>query len=90
MAETDAEKAWDAIRALTAAPKDTVPWIKERVKPARQEDVNGKPTGLALEGELLCAYRAVEVLERIGTTEARQVLQSLADGAGHSRRAQLR
>ncbi len=34
-----------------------------------------------LQGDRLTSYRAVEVLELIGTPEARQVLQSLADGA---------
>ena len=36
-------------------------------------------TGMLLQGERLRAYRAVEVLERIGTPAARQVLQALAD-----------
>ncbi|MCI0460368.1 MAG: hypothetical protein L0Z62_25730, partial [Gemmataceae bacterium] len=81
LAEPNGEKAWDAIRALTAAPRDAVAWIQERVKPARQADPRGKPTGLLLQGELLRAYRAVEVLERIGTAQARTVLQTLAGGA---------
>jgi hypothetical protein len=34
-----------------------------------------------LKGRNLQTYRAVEVLERIGTPAARQVLQALADGA---------
>jgi len=34
-----------------------------------------------LQDERLRSYRAVEVLERIGTPEARQVLRTLADGA---------
>jgi hypothetical protein len=32
-------------------------------------------------GERLRLVRAIEVLERIGSVEARQVLQTLADGA---------
>src|SRR5262249_35808622 len=35
----------------------------------------------ALSGEELRAVRAIEVLERIGTTEAKDALKSLADGA---------
>ncbi|HMF11982.1 MAG TPA: hypothetical protein VKE94_06735, partial [Gemmataceae bacterium] len=51
----------------------------------RLEDVRSKLTGLVLQGERLRAHRAVEVLERIGTAEARQVLQALADGAPGAR-----
>ncbi len=34
-----------------------------------------------LAGDRLREYRAIEVLERIGTPEAQKVLQTLADGA---------
>jgi RNA polymerase sigma factor (sigma-70 family) len=47
----------------------------------RMEDLRARLTGVVLQGERLRAYRAVEVLELIGTPEARQVLQALADGA---------
>jgi HEAT repeat protein len=47
----------------------------------RLEDLRGKMTGMFLQGERLRAYRAVEVLELIGTPAARHVLQTLADGA---------
>jgi WD40 repeat protein len=47
----------------------------------RLEEIRGRLTGKLLQGERLRAYRAVEVLERIGTPEARQVLQALANGA---------
>jgi hypothetical protein len=136
LADSDAAKAFDAIGDLVAAPKDAVPWIKERVKPAaaldmkrveemiaqlddrqfkvraqatgellnmgellvpvldkalaakplletakRLEALRGNLTGMVLSGERLRAFRAVEVLELIGTPQARQVLQALADGA---------
>jgi hypothetical protein len=133
----DAGKAYEAIRALAAAPTEAVAWIKDRVKPAsgaskkqieelvfqlddvqykvrykatseleligeeilpvldiallakpppemkkRLEELRRRVTpGLTLRGERLRLVRAVEVLELIGTTEARQVLQTLADGA---------
>jgi hypothetical protein len=132
----DAAKAFSAILALAAAPKEAVPWIKERLKPAapvdmkralelikqlyadefkardsatkgllkldeqivpaldkalaanlsletkrRLEGLRDKMTGVILQGERLRAYRAIEVLERIGTPEARHVLQGLAEGA---------
>jgi hypothetical protein len=136
LAGDDAAKAFTAIRALTAAPKEAVPWIKERLKPGapvdmkralelikqldadefkardsankellkldkqivpaidkalaaqptletkrRLEALRGKLTGVVLKGEHLRAFRAIEVLERIGTPEARIVLQELAKGA---------
>jgi hypothetical protein len=47
----------------------------------RLEDVNEKLTSAVLTDEKLRLCRAIEVLERIGSPEAREVLQSLADGA---------
>jgi WD40 repeat protein len=47
----------------------------------RLEDLREKMTAMILEGERLQIQRAVEVLERIGTKEARELLQALADGA---------
>jgi hypothetical protein len=136
LAGEDAATAFDAMCDLAAAPKDAVPWIKERVKPAapldklrvadllaqldaqefevrqkaagellkmdegivpaldkalalkpspevakRLDDLRAQLVGIVLQGERLRAYRAVEVLELIGTPEARKVLQALADGA---------
>ena len=47
----------------------------------RLESLRDRLTTHTLVGERLRLVRAVEVLERIGTAEARQVLQGLADGA---------
>jgi hypothetical protein len=47
----------------------------------RLEEIRSRLTGTLLQGDRLLFFRAVEVLERIGTPEARQVLQSLAEGA---------
>jgi hypothetical protein len=70
--------------------------LGELVRPALERALKGEPslemrrrleTLLArtkvegLKGELLRGFRAVEVLERIGTPEARQVLSVLAEGA---------
>jgi RNA polymerase sigma factor (sigma-70 family) len=136
LAEQDAEKAWPPATDLVAAPREAVPFLRDRLKPAapvdarrvqellgqvddpqfkvrdpaikellklgeqivpaldkalaaqppletrqRLEELRGKLAGLLLEGERLRAYRAVEVLELIGTAEARAVLQALAEGA---------
>jgi WD40 repeat protein len=47
----------------------------------RLEQVRGKLTEPGLRGDRLRVFRAVEVLERIGTPQARAVLQALAGGA---------
>jgi WD40 repeat protein len=47
----------------------------------RLEFLRDQLTGRLLQGERLRAYRAVEVLEIIGTPQAREVLQALAAGA---------
>ena len=47
----------------------------------RLEDLRGKFTGMLLQGQRLQAFRAVEVLELIGTHQSRQVLEFLAKGA---------
>jgi WD40 repeat protein len=134
--DPDAAKGFVVMRELAAAPGETVPWIKEHVKPSppldmkrvealmrqldddrfkvrakatadllklgelllpvidkalagdlssevrrRLEELHGKLTVTILEGDRLRDMRAVEILELIGTPEARQVLRTLADGA---------
>jgi WD40 repeat protein len=46
----------------------------------RLENLRSHMTSTVLQGERLRAFRAVEVLERFGTPQAREVLQALADG----------
>jgi RNA polymerase sigma factor (sigma-70 family) len=47
----------------------------------RLEKIRDALTSLVLTEERLRSYRAIEVLERIGTPQARQLLQRLADGS---------
>jgi WD40 repeat protein len=47
----------------------------------RLADLYGKLSGPVLQGDALRGWRAVEVLEKLGTPSARRLLRSLADGA---------
>lgn len=47
----------------------------------RLQELHDKLTGTVLQGERLRDYRAVEILERLGTPESRQALEALAKGA---------
>ena len=51
----------------------------------RLEELRAKTGGLTLHGESLRVFRALEVLERIGTAQARDVLQGIAGGAAEAR-----
>jgi WD40 repeat protein len=137
LADSDAAKGFAAIRALTALPAESVPWIKERLQPEaplkdleelitqlddgrfrirqqvtakllaignriepaidkalaanppletrrRLEELRKRVSSAVLTGKSLQAHRAVEVLERIGNPEARQVLTTLASGAAEA------
>lgn len=85
LAGTDARKAYGALLALAAQPGPTVAFLKARLKPAAPEKVATPLDDPVPAGPLLQALRAVEVLERIGTAEARQLLEGLAAGAAGNR-----
>jgi WD40 repeat protein len=136
LVEDDAARGFAAILDLAATPKETVAWIRERVKPEGVTDpkriekligdlgdtqfsvrqgataelsrmgervvpaldnaLAGKPAlethlrlqslrkqlaNPVLKSDRLRAFRVIEVLERINTPDAREMLQTLADGA---------
>jgi hypothetical protein len=140
LAETDAPKAHQAVLALMAAPRATVPFLKERLKPTApvdqkrlarliakldddkfeereqatkeleelgdlagpalhkaltqkpSEEVRARATRLLQQvevpitsPELLRVLRAIEVLERVGTPETRELLETLASGTAQAR-----
>jgi hypothetical protein len=64
--DADAGKAYKAIMTLAAAPKVSVPYIK------------GKLSEVAKVAEEVRACRALEALERAGSTDAIGVLEDLA------------
>jgi RNA polymerase sigma factor (sigma-70 family) len=143
LASADATRAFQAIARLAAVPRQSVPFLRERLTPAtpleaartarliadlgaerfsvreqasadllalgesarpaveralrdqptlevrrRLEAVREKIDQQVLSSEALRGVRAVEALERIGTSEAKQVLKRLARGAGEARLTQ--
>ena len=136
LASSDAATAFASLCDLAAAPKQSVAWVRDKLKPtfaadpnhvaklllqlesdqfkARQQavtemlqigeqllpaidkalaanpalesrlrlqDLRTRLTSFTLQGERLQAFRAVELLERIGSADARQLLRTFADGA---------
>jgi hypothetical protein len=81
-----------AARELLAIGEQAVPALEKALAAdppletkRRLEELHGELTGMRLRGERLRADRAVEILERLGTPQARQVLQALAGGAPGAR-----
>jgi RNA polymerase sigma factor (sigma-70 family) len=75
LAGSDAARAWKAIQRLEAAPKEAVPFVAKRTPDlVKQEKLDP-----------LRAVRTIELLERIATPEAKEVLVTIAQGAAGSR-----
>jgi WD40 repeat protein len=82
LATADPGKAASAMAALVESPDTAVPLLKARLKPATAPtELEGPVT----DPELLRHIRTVEVLERIATPAAREVLEALAKGAPAAR-----
>jgi WD40 repeat protein len=69
LADADAARAYRAQGRLAAAPRQAIPHLYAKLRP---------PASIAP----LQMGRALEVLEQVGTAEARQALQDLARGTG--------
>jgi len=75
-----AAPAYQAMLILSAAPRRSVPFLKDHVKPT--------PERIAGQRAWVRELRAVSILERMATSEAREVLKTLAEGAADNRLTQ--
>lgn len=75
----DAPTAYDALQALRSAPRQVVPYLRGRMQPVKI-DVPRLIADLDVVGATPREIRCIELLESIGSAEARRVLQTLAGG----------
>jgi hypothetical protein len=71
LADEDAFRAYRAQRRLLASPRQAVDYLKDRLRRVGRPDKITSP-------EEVRVWRAVELLERIGTLDARRVLRAIA------------
>jgi hypothetical protein len=66
---------------MAADPGRAVPFLANRLEPVAQDDQERDTSlGPVAKGETLQRVRGIAVLEKIGTPEARRVLERLASG----------
>jgi RNA polymerase sigma factor (sigma-70 family) len=79
--DNDAARAYRAVWDLAADPDRSVPFLADHLKSVGGDDPDTDTSlGPIAKGETLRRLRAIAVLEKIGTPEARQVLERLATG----------
>jgi WD40 repeat protein len=76
LARADAAAAHKAIWTMASEPARTVAYLESRLKPADKEE----DAFLVPPGDSLRYHRGIEILERIGTPEAKALLDKLARG----------
>ncbi len=80
LAGDDAVQGYRAVWALAAAPEQVVPFLAGQLKPIDMHERKDATLGPIASGETLRRLRAIAVLEKIGTPEARLVLERAASG----------
>ena len=79
LAAVDPGTAEPALWALVRAPEQTVKLLEDRLKPAEKADAKLFDE-LRLPDRVLRDIRALEVLERIGTPEAKKIVEAVVKG----------
>jgi dipeptidyl aminopeptidase/acylaminoacyl peptidase len=78
--KADAAVGYQAIQGLLAEPERAVALLKQRLQPAQREEPMPDELRVSV-GEPLRGVRAIQVLEQIGTPEARKLLEELSKGS---------
>jgi len=86
LAGDDAAPAYRAIWALAAVPERAVPFLANQLKPIAPDDPEkDNSPGPIAKGNTLRRLRAIAVLEKVSTPEARRMLERLASGFERAR-----
>jgi WD40 repeat protein len=80
LGEANAAAGHDAVWGMVRAPGPAVALLKARLRPAQQKQPADSPL-IVPAGDELRGIRAIMVLERIGSVDARTMLESLSKGA---------